>query len=45
MNEVICLKQGEYQVYWQGKVLSPCFNSKGAAQAYLAGLQKGRKPV
>ena len=44
-DEVICLRFGEWQVFWQGHLLPPCFNSKGAALAFLDGLRKGRKPI
>ena len=32
-----------WRVYFRGKCLSPTFNSKGAAEAFLDGLKKGRK--
>jgi hypothetical protein len=42
-DQVFCVRQGEYQVVWQNRVQLPIFNSRGAALAYLAGLERGRK--
>ena len=36
------LREGEWRVYFLGKLMPPFFNSRGAALAYIAGLQKGR---
>lgn len=42
-NQVFRLHDG-WQVFWNGRVCSPTFNSKGAAAAYLSGLARGRRP-
>lgn len=38
------IEQGVWMVRWQGSVLRPTFNSRGAAQAFIDGLHAGRKP-
>ena len=41
-DQVLDLGYG-HQVFFQGRLLAATFNSKGAAEAYLDGLRKGRK--
>lgn len=41
----IRLLRGAWRVTWNYLITAPQFNSFGAAQAFLDGLCKGRKPV
>ena len=34
----------EWRVQYDGRIQRPMFNSRGAALAFLAGLEAGRKP-
>lgn len=42
-NQAVFLKNA-WRVWWKNELLSPPFNSKGAAEAFLDGLRNGRKP-
>ena len=42
-GEVVQFSREEWRVYWNGRLTSPTFNSKGAALAYATILQSGAR--